>query len=169
MISVPTPLRDGLPDLSYIEQAGRNLARFLRPGVLRGPRDHDVSGHDDGAARPDPVGGLGPAPATEFFVGYSPERIDPGNAALDLVNTPKVVSGSTPASLAVVDAFFSRSSTRRCRSGRAREAELVKLLENTFRHVNIALVNEIGDVRPRPRRRRVARRSTRRRRSRSAS
>ena len=87
--------------------------------------------------------GSGLAP-DEFFLGYSPERIDPGNPTHGLVNTPKVISGSTPECLAVVDAFFSALVDRTVPVGSCAEAELVKLLENTFRHVNIALVNELA-------------------------
>jgi UDP-N-acetyl-D-mannosaminuronic acid dehydrogenase/UDP-N-acetyl-D-glucosamine dehydrogenase len=80
----------------------------------------------------------------QYALGYSPERIDPGNATYGLVNTPKVVSGVDEASLTVVDAFFSALVDRTVPVGSPAEAELVKLLENTFRHVNIALVNELA-------------------------
>ena len=82
--------------------------------------------------------------ADQFFVGYSPERIDPGNLTHGLVNTPKVVSGDGEAALAVVDAFFSALVDQTVPVGSCAEAEMVKLLENTFRHVNIALVNELA-------------------------
>ena len=80
----------------------------------------------------------------DFHVGYSPERIDPGNREWTLVTTPKVVAGLTPASLAAVDAFYVRLVDRTVPVGSTRVAELTKLLENTFRHVNIALVNELA-------------------------
>jgi UDP-N-acetyl-D-glucosamine dehydrogenase len=82
--------------------------------------------------------------ADEFFCGYSPERIDPGNPVWGLRNTPKVVSGVDADSLAAVDTFFSAIVDTTVPVGSAAEAELVKLLENTFRHVNIALVNELA-------------------------
>ena len=149
VISVPTPLRDGEPDLSYIEQAGATIGEHLRAGAcvilesttypgtttaLLGPILAEHSGLR--AATPDEPG--------DFFLGYSPERIDPGNPTHGLVNTPKVVSGDSPDSLAVVDAFFSSLVDTTVPVGSCAEAELVKLLENTFRHVNIALVNELA-------------------------
>jgi UDP-N-acetyl-D-mannosaminuronic acid dehydrogenase/UDP-N-acetyl-D-glucosamine dehydrogenase len=80
----------------------------------------------------------------DLFVGYSPERIDPGNPTWNLVNTPKVVSGVDEASLRLVSAFYGRLVDQVVEVGSTAEAELVKLLENTFRHVNIALVNELA-------------------------
>lgn len=143
VISVPTPLRDGLPDLSYIEQAGADLARHLRPGGCVILESTTYPGTTTELLGPILSEGSGLAPE-EFFLGYSPERIDPGNPTHGLVNTPKVISGSTPKGLAVVDAFFSALVDRTVPVGSCAEAELVKLLENTFRHVNIALVNELA-------------------------
>jgi nucleotide sugar dehydrogenase len=143
VISVPTPLREGLPDLSYIEQAGADLARHLRPGGCVILESTTYPGTTTELLGPILADGSGLAPE-EFFLGYSPERIDPGNATHGLVNTPKVISGSTPEALAVVDAFFSALVDRTVPVGSCAEAELVKLLENTFRHVNIALVNELA-------------------------
>ena len=143
VISVPTPLRDGLPDLSYIEMAGADLARHLRPGGCVVLESTTYPGTTTELLAPILAEGSGLAP-DEFFLGYSPERIDPGNATHGLVNTPKVISGSTPEGLAVVDAFFSALVDRTVPVGSCAEAELVKLLENTFRHVNIALVNELA-------------------------
>jgi UDP-N-acetyl-D-glucosamine dehydrogenase len=80
----------------------------------------------------------------DFHVGFSPERIDPGNLVWDFVRTPKVVSGLTPESLAVVQGFYDRLVERTVPVSTTRAAELTKLLENTFRHVNIALVNELA-------------------------
>ncbi len=143
VISVPTPLRDGLPDLSYIEIAGANLAGHLRPGGCVILESTTYPGTTTELLAPILAEGSGLAP-DEFFLGYSPERIDPGNATHGLVNTPKVISGSTPEGLAVVDAFFSALVDRTVPVGSCAEAEMVKLLENTFRHVNIALVNELA-------------------------
>ena len=143
VISVPTPLRDGAPDLGYIEDAGRALGAHLRKGAcvilesttypgttteLLGPILEEVSGLARG----------------EYALGYSPERIAPGNETHTFVNTPKVTSGADTASLEVVDAFFTALVDTTVPVGSPAEAELVKLLENTFRHVNIALVNELA-------------------------
>ena len=143
VISVPTPLREGLPDLSYIEDAGRTVGSHLRPGACVILESTTYPGTTTELLLPilAEASGLDPS---EFFVGYSPERIDPGNPRYGLVNTPKVVSGNDEASLAVVDAFFSALVERTVPVGSCAEAELVKLLENTFRHVNIALVNELA-------------------------
>jgi UDP-N-acetyl-D-mannosaminuronic acid dehydrogenase/UDP-N-acetyl-D-glucosamine dehydrogenase len=80
----------------------------------------------------------------DFHLGYSPERIDPGNPNWTLTNTPKVVSGVTPESLVAVQGFFDRLVDRTVPVSSARTAEMTKLLENTFRHVNVALVNELA-------------------------
>jgi UDP-N-acetyl-D-glucosamine dehydrogenase len=143
IISVPTPLTEGMPDLSYIESAGDTLAKHLRPGACVVLESTTYPGTTSELLVPilERVSGLS---IGEFFCGYSPERIDPGNAKFGLQNTPKVVSGVDEASLAAVDAFFSTIVDRTVPVGSAAEAELVKLLENTFRHVNIALVNELA-------------------------
>jgi nucleotide sugar dehydrogenase len=80
----------------------------------------------------------------DFHLGYSPERIDPGNPTWHLENTPKIVSGLDEASLRSVQAFYDRLVERTVAVSSTRTAELTKLLENTFRHVNIALVNELA-------------------------
>ncbi|HUF99363.1 MAG TPA: nucleotide sugar dehydrogenase [Ilumatobacter sp.] len=143
VVSVPTPLSDGLPDLSYIELAARELGRYLRPGACVILESTTYPGTTSEYFGPilEEVSGLSRG---EFHLGYSPERIDPGNATYGLVNTPKVVSGVDAASLEVVDAFFSSLVDQTVPVGSCDEAELVKLLENTFRHVNIALVNELA-------------------------
>ena len=88
--------------------------------------------------------GSGLIAGEDFFVGYSPERIDPGNPVWTLTNTPKVVSGINGASLERVDRFYRTLVDRTVPVSGTHEAELTKLLENTFRHVNIALVNEMA-------------------------
>jgi UDP-N-acetyl-D-glucosamine dehydrogenase len=88
--------------------------------------------------------GSGLKAGTDFFVGYSPERIDPGNATWNFVNTPKVVSGVNAASLEAVSTFYMTLVDQVVPVKGCKEAELTKLLENTFRHVNIALVNELS-------------------------
>ena len=88
--------------------------------------------------------GSGLTAGRDFHAGYSPERIDPGNTTWSLENTPKVVSGIDAASLEAVEDFYGRIVERTVAVSGTREAELTKLLENTFRHVNIALVNELA-------------------------
>jgi nucleotide sugar dehydrogenase len=143
VVSVPTPLNDGLPDLSYIEAAARDLGTHLRAGacVILESTTYPGTTTEFFAPILEEVSGLRRG---EYHLGYSPERIDPGNRTHDLVNTPKVVSGVDPASLSVVDTFFSALVDQTVPVGSCEEAELVKLLENTFRHVNIALVNELA-------------------------
>ena len=136
----------GAPDLSFIESAASHAGPLPAPRRDRDPRVHDLPGHHRGAGR-SRSSRRGPAcrPGDDFHVGYSPERIDPGNTTWTFVNTPKVVSGIDAASLAAVAGLLRHASSSAVVpvSGTA-EAELTKLLENTFRHVNIALVNELA-------------------------
>ncbi len=143
VISVPTPLREGVPDLSFVESASASLAEVMRPGCAVILESTTYPGTTEELVRPI-LEGSGLECGVDFFLGYSPERIDPGNAKWGFVNTPKVVSGVDAASLRVIDAFFSALVDRTVAVGSPAEAELVKLLENTFRHVNIALVNELA-------------------------
>jgi UDP-N-acetyl-D-glucosamine dehydrogenase len=143
VITVPTPLRDGAPDLSYVEDAAASLARRLRAGALVVLESTTYPGTTDELVRPLLEQGSG-LKAGEFFLGYSPERIDPGNARWGFVNTPKVVSGIDEPSRRCVEAFYGALVDKVVPVGTTAEAELVKLLENTFRHVNIALVNELA-------------------------
>ncbi|MDZ7733081.1 MAG: nucleotide sugar dehydrogenase [Acidimicrobiia bacterium] len=146
VISVPTPLREGAPDLSHVESAGRLLAPHLRPGAAVVLESTTYPGTTEELLGPILEEGSDLVVAHDFHLGYSPERIDPGNATWRLENTPKVVSGIDPASPRGVIARLLRpaSSTRPSPVTSPREAELTKLLENTFRHVNIALVNELA-------------------------
>jgi UDP-N-acetyl-D-glucosamine dehydrogenase len=144
VITVPTPLREGAPDLSFIEQAARDLARFLRPGATVVLESTTYPGTTEELVAPLLEEGSGLVAGRDFFLGYSPERIDPGNPTWNLVNTPKVVSGVDAASLERVRAFYDTIVERTVPVSGTREAELTKLLENTFRHVNIALVNELA-------------------------
>lgn len=143
VISVPTPLREGVPDLSHIEAAARALSPHLRPGATVILESTTYPGTTEELVGPLLTAGSG-IPVGQFHLGYSPERIDPGNASWTLENTPKVVSGVDAASLAKVSAFFDRFVETTVPVRSPKEAELTKLLENTFRHVNIALVNELA-------------------------
>jgi UDP-N-acetyl-D-mannosaminuronic acid dehydrogenase/UDP-N-acetyl-D-glucosamine dehydrogenase len=143
VITVPTPLGDGVPDLSHVEQAARSVASVLRQGALVVLESTTYPGTTNELVRPI-LEGSGLRAGQDFFLGYSPERIDPGNPTWGLVNTPKVVSGIDGESLRVVEAFYRSLVDKVVVVGSTAEAELVKLLENTFRHVNIALVNELA-------------------------
>jgi nucleotide sugar dehydrogenase len=144
VISVPTPMGEGAPDLSYIESAATTLAPHVREGCTVILESTTYPGTTEELVGPLLEAGSGLVPGRDFHLGYSPERIDPGNAKWRLENTPKVVSGVDEASLKAVQAFFDRIVERTVPVSGTREAELTKLLENTFRHVNIALVNELA-------------------------
>jgi nucleotide sugar dehydrogenase len=144
VISVPTPMGEGVPDLSYIESAAATVAPFVRPGCTVILESTTYPGTTEELVAPILEQGSGLRAGAEFHLGYSPERIDPGNATWRLENTPKVVSGVDAASLAKVKGFFDDIIETTVPVSGTREAELTKLLENTFRHVNIALVNELA-------------------------
>jgi UDP-N-acetyl-D-glucosamine dehydrogenase len=143
VITVPTPLRDGAPDLSYVASAGENLTRVLRAGALIVLESTTYPGTTDEFLRPI-LERSGLRAGVDFYLGYSPERIDPGNKNWNFVNTPKVVSGVDPGSLRAVASFYGSLVDRVVEVESAATAELVKILENTYRHVNIALVNEVA-------------------------
>lgn len=144
VISVPTPLHDRMPDLSFIESASRTLSQHLRPGSLVILESTTFPGTTEEVVRPILEEGSGLLAGEQFHLGYSPERIDPGNPRYGLHNTPKIVAGIDEDSLAAVDTFFSAFVARTVQAAGCAEAELAKIVENTFRHVNIALVNEIA-------------------------
>jgi len=144
LITVPTPLKESIPDMSFIEDAGSALAAHLRPGALVVLESTTYPGTTEQLLAGLLQAGSGLVPGKDFSLGYSPERIDPGNQHFTLVGTPKVVSGIDEASLAAVQAFYGSLVDKTVPVSRPREAELAKLVENTFRHVNIALVNELA-------------------------
>ena len=144
VITVPTPLREGLPDLSFIESSAASLAGLLTKGAVVVLESTTYPGTTDELLVPILEKGSGLVASSDFHVGYSPERIDPGNKTWGFVETPKVVSGITPDSLIAVKAFYDSLVNQTVPVSSPKEAELTKLLENTFRHVNIALVNELA-------------------------
>ncbi len=146
VITVPTPLRDGTPDLSYVEQAGSGIGPYVRPGCVVVLESTTYPGTTEELLRPLLESSSGLRSPGDFHLGYSPERIDPGNPTWRLENTPKVVSGVDSASLARVDEFYRRIVARTVPVSSPRVAELTKLIENTFRQVNIALINELTMV-----------------------
>ena len=144
VIDVPTPLEEGNPNLAYVEEAAATLARHLRAGATVVLESTSYPGTTEELVVPILESGSGLVGGRDFHAGYSPERIDPGNTTWTLENTPKVVSGIDAASVEVVQDFYGRLVERTVAVSGTREAELTKLLENTFRHVNIALVNELA-------------------------
>jgi UDP-N-acetyl-D-glucosamine dehydrogenase len=145
VICVPTPLRrDGGPDLAAVEGACRSIAPHLRPQTLVVLESTTYPGTTAEVVRPmlEELSGLGESDG--LLVAYSPERVDPGNASFGLRNTPKVVGGDSPAALAAVSDFYGRFVETVVVARGTREAEAAKLMENTYRHVNIALVNEMA-------------------------
>ncbi len=144
IITVPTPLRETLPDLSFIEDAARGLASYLRVGATVVLESTTYPGTTEELLVPILEAGSGLKASVDFFVGYSPERIDPGNKIYKFENTPKVVSGLGSSSLQRIVALYESLVDTVVPVSSPREAELTKLLENTFRHVNIALVNELA-------------------------
>jgi UDP-N-acetyl-D-glucosamine dehydrogenase len=144
VITVPTPLKEGIPDVSYIETAARILARYLRPGATVILESTTYPGTTEELVGPILEEGSGLIAGQDFHLGYSPERIDPGNPEWRFANTPKVVAGVDLASLEAVKRFYDSVVERTVPVSGTREAELTKLLENTFRNVNIALVNELA-------------------------
>lgn len=144
VITVPTPLRETLPDLTFIEDAARDLSLYLTRGSTVILESTTYPGTTQDLMVPILEKESGLTAGRDFYVGYSPERIDPGNPVYTFVNTPKVVSGIDADSLTAVQSFYDSIVDTTVAVSSPREAELTKLLENTFRHVNIALVNELA-------------------------
>jgi UDP-N-acetyl-D-glucosamine dehydrogenase len=144
VITVPTPLREGDPDLTYIAAAARTLSGYLKPGATVVLESTTYPGTTEELMVPLLEAGSGLTAGPDFSVGYSPERIDPGNHVWKFGNTPKIVSGIDVQSLAKVADFYRSIVETVVPVAATKVAELSKLLENTFRHVNIALVNELA-------------------------
>jgi len=144
VICVPTPLSsDGAPDLGPVRVAVRSVAEQLQTGTLVILESTTYPGTTDEEIRPILESG-GMTAGKDFHLAFSPERIDPGNPNFGPKNTPKVVGGHTFACADVAEAFYSRFVDKVVRTKGTREAEMAKLLENTYRHINIALVNEVA-------------------------
>jgi UDP-N-acetyl-D-glucosamine dehydrogenase len=145
VICVPTPLSaDSAPDLSAVQGAVEMAGRLLRPGMLVILESTTYPGTTDEVVRPMLESASGLTAGPDFCLAFSPERIDPGNPHYGVRNTPKVVGGQTPACTEAAMRFYSKLCDQVIRAKSAREAEMAKLLENTYRHVNIALVNEMA-------------------------
>jgi UDP-N-acetyl-D-glucosamine dehydrogenase len=145
VICVPTPLSsDGVPDLSAVVDVSNRLAGALRPGCLVVLESTTYPGTTEGRVRPLLERGSGLTAGIDFSLAYSPERIDPGNSFYGIRNTPKIIGGLTPACTEKAVEFYSQIVDEVVVTVGLAEAELAKLLENTYRHVNIALVNEMA-------------------------
>jgi UDP-N-acetyl-D-glucosamine dehydrogenase len=144
IIAVPTPFNEGLPDLSFVEDAATLLGSYLQKGACVVLESTTYPGTTDGILRDALERESKLEAGVDFYLGYSPERIDPGNTKYGLTNTPKIVSGVNEESLRVIRSFYEAFVERTVVVSSPREAELAKLIENTFRHVNIALVNEMA-------------------------
>jgi len=145
VICVPTPLSesDG-PDLTAVKAATQSAATVLREGTLVVLESTTYPGTTDEIVRPLLEKASGLSAGIDFHLAFSPERIDPGNEVYGVRNTPKVVGGITPACTEAAAGFYGHVCDTVVRAKSAREAEMAKLLENTYRHVNIALVNEMA-------------------------
>lgn len=142
LVCVPTPLAvGGGPDLRAVESAARTIGHHITPGTLAILESTTYPGTTEEVFAPLVCGDL--VIGCDIFIAFSPERIDPGNQTYGVVNTPKVAGGITPACTERATAFYSRFIDTVVPAKGAREAEMSKLIENTFRHVNIALVNEM--------------------------
>lgn len=144
IICVPTPLdASGHPDLSFIKAAGHSIGRVMKPKSLVILESSTHPGTTDSILAPilEEISGL--RAGESFYLAYSPERIDPGNPNFQLGNTPKIVGGLDRDSLELAVELYESMGIKVVQARGLREAETAKLLENTYRHVNIALVNEM--------------------------
>ncbi len=143
-ICVPTPLRKTRdPDISYILAATQKVREHLHPGQLVILESTTYPGTTDEIVLPE-LAATGLQVGKDFFLAFSPERIDPGNTQFDTHNTPKVVGGITADCTELAQAYYGAAIENIVPASSARVAEMTKLLENTFRAVNIGLVNEIA-------------------------
>jgi nucleotide sugar dehydrogenase len=143
VICVPTPVRDHIPDLSYVEGACAAVAERLTPGTLVVLESTTYPGTTEQLVRP-LLEKSGLVAGRDFLLAYCPERIDPGNHEFEFSTIPRVVGGVTEESGVVASLFYGGLVDKVEIVSSCRAAELAKLLENTFRHVNIALVNELA-------------------------
>jgi UDP-N-acetyl-D-glucosamine dehydrogenase len=144
VICVPTPLgKTKDPDLSMVVEAARAIAARLRPGQLVVLESTTYPGTTEELILPI-LAQKGLVVGESFFLAFSPERVDPGNPRFNTRNTPKIIGGVTPACSKVAEALYKKAVDSVIRVSSTRSAEMVKLLENTFRSVNIGLVNEVA-------------------------
>ena len=145
-ICVPTPLRKTKdPDMSYIAAACRDIAQYMHPGMLITLESTTYPGTTDELLLP-MLARDGMRAGEDFFLCFSPERVDPGNPRYQTANIPKVVGGVTPACTRMGALFYGAALQTVVTVGSTQVAEMVKLLENTFRMINIGLVNEMAQM-----------------------
>jgi nucleotide sugar dehydrogenase len=143
VLCLPTPLADGAPDLSMVRAAADTVAAHLRPGMLVILESTTWPGTTEEFLRPIlEAGGL--VAGADIALAYSPERIDPGNTGHRLTSTPKIVSGLTDRCRDLAVSFYAPIVGSVAVTASPRDAEMAKLIENTYRQVNIALVNELA-------------------------
>jgi UDP-N-acetyl-D-glucosamine dehydrogenase len=144
ILCVPTPYTKAKqPDLTYVVRAGQDLQRFLHPGMLVILESTTYPGTTQELLLP-LLEQSGLRCGQDFELAYSPERVDPGNKQFGLKNTPKIVGGVTEEATELAAQFYAHVADRVVPVSGPRVAEMAKLLENTFRHVNIALANEMA-------------------------
>ena len=146
IITVPTPMRGTVPDLSYVVSAAHMVGQVLRKGAAVVLESTTYPGTTDGLLADALAATSGLVPSADFHLGFSPERIDPGNKDYTLQNTPKLVSATTAEGLLAIDAFYATVVDRTVPVSSPRIAELAKVFENTQAYVNIALVNELAGI-----------------------
>jgi nucleotide sugar dehydrogenase len=144
IIAVPTPLEGHVPDLTMVTTAAEAIGAHLTAGQLVVLESTTYPGTTEEVVLPILEERSGLKAGTDFFLAFSPERIDPGNKTWTLRNTPKVVGGIDEASTQRAAALYEALCDQVVRVSGTREAEMTKLLENTYRHVNIALINELA-------------------------
>ena len=144
VISVPTPLTDYQPDLSYVKAAARTIAENISKEQIIILESTTYPGTTTEVLIPEIESISELKAGKDFHVGYSPERIDPGNETWNFKNTPKVISGIDDNSTKKIKNFYEKIIDEVVEVSGTKEAEMVKLLENTYRHVNIAFINELA-------------------------
>ncbi|MHC4200824.1 MAG: nucleotide sugar dehydrogenase, partial [Planctomycetota bacterium] len=146
-ICVPTPLGEGhVPDLGAVEETARKVGRVLGAGQLVVLESTTYPGTTDEIVRPILEEASGLSAERDFMLAFSPEREDPGNRTYSIANIPKVVGGVSPEATERAAALYARVAPEIVRVSSARAAEATKMLENTYRAVNIALVNELKGI-----------------------
>jgi nucleotide sugar dehydrogenase len=146
VMCIPTPLTEGSPDLSAVIKASSAVGSHVRPGALVILESTTYPGTTEEVVIPELERASGLRVPEDLMVAYSPERIDPANERWNLRNTPKVVGGIDDASRSAAAALYGKFCDEVVLASSVRAAEMSKLLENTYRHVNIALVNELALV-----------------------